>query len=258
MHTKAFITPTKASRDRVLGKINFMPTPPVTPTISVSEHEEGDDSLDSPTASTPSLCDTPSSSSNAPSTPYTTTPSNYSTNIYARARSLLRLSAHGEASNSFSSCPSTSTALVGRQVERDQLNAFLQCHFPSLYKPTLEDSMEGESEKATSSASFRGRAKAMYISGSPGTGKTALLDDVIQSFKRNAGLSRRMSEQAVSMAVLNCTTVQRPDDIWGRLAEELGLSMPASGKVAKGKAKAKWTMEAFNEALAGTSDSSKW
>lgn len=221
------VTPTKSSKTFASSKIHFLPTPPVTPTISVSEHEE-DDSI---SLSTPSTA----ASSSSVHKSVSPSPSSHNANIYARARSLLRLSAHCD--QGFEGAAASTSKLVGRKAEREHLDAFLQCHFPSLLREA------GSVEEDDLTVQPLNRPKAMYISGSPGTGKTALVHSILQEYKLRMGTQRN----GTKMSLLNCTTVQRPDDIWARLAEELDLSMPSSSK--KGKAKAKWTMESFQEAL---------
>jgi cell division control protein 6 len=78
-------------------------------------------------------------------------------------------------------------------------------------------------------------SKALYVSGSPGTGKTALLQNIL-------GRLESRLDASTSLAFSNCTTIQRSDDIWERLAEELGFS-------AVGKGKKRWDQNAFESAL---------
>lgn len=234
------VTPTKTSKTLASSEINFLPTPPVTPTISVSEHEEGQDS---PDLRTPSSA---ASSSSIRMTSPSPSPSSYNANIYAKARSLLRLSAHGEQNSEAGPSSSKSNRLVGRKAEREQLDAFLHSQFPFL-------SERATSEEDVIVEEHTRRAKAMYISGSPGTGKTALVHSILEELKFERDSSKG---QNVTMSLLNCTTVPKPDDIWTRLAEELDLIMPTSSK--KGKIKAKWTMESFKEALNDKTRKCKW
>lgn len=184
-YTDAYTTPTKDRRVPASRAIDcLLPTPPATPTISISPSE-------------------PSSSiSSSSSTSYAA-----SNNIYARARSLLRLSAHASCSNS--------DQLVGRTVEREQLDAFLRFSVPQLFDP---DDTEFDKPQ---------KAKALYISGSPGTGKTALLKHVLDGLKAK--------QNAKSIAFLNCTTVTNAADIWERIALELDLEYISSPSRGKGK-----------------------
>lgn len=240
------VTPTK-TKSLVATSQTFLPTPPVTPTISISEHDAEEDDAASICLRTPSTSASGSASSSrrvaASPSPSPSPSFSYNANIYARARSLLRLSAHGD-SNQASSSSSSSSRLVGRQAEREQLDAFLRCHFPNLYEHDKITSQEETSDQSTSTIK---KAKAMYISGSPGTGKTALLQDILQDITR-----RSEKTASMRMSLLNCTTIQRPDDVWARLAEELDLALPATHTSGKGKAKAKWTAESFSEALTGS------
>src|SRR4051812_1388164 len=119
----AVVTPPK----NAASLAHFLPTPPLTPTISVTEHQ-GTDEAASP--STPSTCAFPllTSKKNTPAS--SPSPQTSNANVYARARALLRLSAHGEQNDDATSTP---TRLIGRQAERDQLDTFLRCHLPDLY-----------------------------------------------------------------------------------------------------------------------------
>jgi Cdc6-like AAA superfamily ATPase len=69
----------------------------------------------------------------------------------------------------------------------------------------------------------------LYISGSPGTGKTALLKNVLD------GLKARQQTEITRIAFLNCTTVTSAGDIWERIAAELELDFTSSPTRGKGK-----------------------
>lgn len=153
---------------------SYLPTPPITPVTQASTDDVA------PSASTSSC-----------------------SNVYTRARACLRLSAD-----------SGDQQLVGRDVEREQLDSFLAAHF-----------VAGKLEAAAT-------PKALYISGSPGTGKTALLTATLANF------SSQNADASVSF--VNCTSLRDADAIWDQLAGDLGLFRPT------GKGKGKQTR--FDEA----------
>ncbi|KAI8377780.1 P-loop containing nucleoside triphosphate hydrolase protein [Radiomyces spectabilis] len=62
------------------------------------------------------------------------------------------------------------------------------------------------------------RPGCLYISGSPGTGKTALMKDVIQQMEvENSALKTHK----VKVVVINCMTVREPKGIYSKLVEQL-------------------------------------
>jgi cell division control protein 6 len=56
---------------------------------------------------------------------------------------------------------------------------------------------------------------SLYISGSPGTGKTALVNSIIRTF----GATR----SDVKFISVNCMALKSTDALWERLVEELGM-----------------------------------
>ncbi|KAJ7647053.1 P-loop containing nucleoside triphosphate hydrolase protein [Roridomyces roridus] len=108
------------------------------------------------------------------------TPPNSLLPIHVRARALLR-----------ATCNSPTTEMAGRDVERQLISAF----FASLRDAT--DAVEHTS---------------LYISGSPGTGKTALVNSVVRSL----GIDK------VKVIMINCMALNSVDVLWERLIEELG------------------------------------
>ncbi len=110
-----------------------------------------------------------------PRTPRTpTTPSNALT-VYNCARQLFTRSADPG-------------LLVGRECERKELHSFI---------------VEGIESK---------RGRCMYVSGPPGTGKSALVSEVCQ------GIS---SMQGVKNSYINCMSAKCSQDIYGKLLEDL-------------------------------------
>ena len=114
-----------------------------------------------------------------PKTPGTT--SNASTSIYQQARKLFsRCSSHGK--------------LVGREEERNELSTFITRR--------LEPKSTG----------------CLYVSGPPGTGKSALVDEVMHQFEGTANMTP---------CVVNCMSVRNTKDLSGKLCEDLKLEEDA-------------------------------
>ena len=116
-----------------------------------------------------------------PRTPRTiamTTPKSSTATVYSAARQLfVRSAAPGR--------------LVGRDQERTELSQFIQ------------------------NAVDSSRGGCMYISGPPGTGKSALLDEVCRDLAVVAESSK------VKVANVNCASMKSARDIYGRLVAEL-------------------------------------
>ncbi|CAK5281399.1 unnamed protein product [Mycena citricolor] len=100
--------------------------------------------------------------------------------IYARARALLR-----------STCNSPATDMTGREAEHALLSAF--------FSTLVQDAPDVEQT-------------SLYISGSPGTGKTALVNSIL----------RDLDVQQVKVITINCMALNSLDVLWDRLIEELG------------------------------------
>ncbi|WFC97531.1 AAA ATPase [Malassezia yamatoensis] len=138
-----------------------------------------------PTAPSPScssesdLFDAVSLESSSTSTTPGTTPQKtlYETSIYAQARSLLR--------------DGPETPLIGRQSEREMLQQF------------LSSSLELDKEKSSG---------CLIVSGMPGTGKTALVQDALKE--------RAESTQTM---LINCVGLAHPDQVASKILKDLGL-----------------------------------
>ncbi|KAI7280568.1 cell division control protein [Hortaea werneckii] len=119
----------------------------------------------------------------SPRTPRTpATPSNGTTAVYNQARQL------------FSRC-SAPGRLVGRDSEQQELNTFV--------------------ERCTESES----AGCLYVSGPPGTGKSALVDEVVRQYT---------DSEHLQLAVVNCMSVRNAKDLSQKLSEDLGLKKDAT------------------------------
>ncbi|KAK3718909.1 AAA ATPase [Vermiconidia calcicola] len=113
-----------------------------------------------------------------PRTPKTPiTPSTSANSVYHHARQL------------FSRC-SNPGKLVGREVERNELSTFVD--------KCLQSKSTG----------------CIYVSGPPGTGKSALVEEVLQQFK---------DSPMVTQSVVNCMSVRSAKDLSTKLAEDLAL-----------------------------------
>lgn len=96
-------------------------------------------------------------------------------------------------------------SMDGREAEQAIIKSFLQSFD--------DDDYAGES--------------LLYVSGSPGTGKTALVNAVIASTQVNNN---------VKIIFLNCMTMSSADALWEKLEEELlGVSKGKAGKRSPGK-----------------------
>ncbi|KAG7446093.1 P-loop containing nucleoside triphosphate hydrolase protein [Guyanagaster necrorhizus] len=83
----------------------------------------------------------------------------------------------------------------------------------------------------------RDQWSSLYISGSPGTGKTALVNSLIQSLGT--------SLDGMKVVTVNCMALENVEALWERLSEELlGPSKrKRSRKIIKGKGKGRETLE---------------
>ena len=94
--------------------------------------------------------------------------------LNAQARSLLRLSSQSKSKDQ-------SLPLLGRDRQREEILAFLNARTDT---STAESSANG----------------ALYISGRPGSGKTALISEIIEG-----------CDASINVLSLNCTTIQSRD-----------------------------------------------
>lgn len=125
-------------------------------------------------------------------TPTKYTPVKALSNVYAHARSLLRLSSEQEG------------PLLGRDKERTALLDFLASRYPSLFPEHIVD----EAVKGAS----------LYISGLPGTGKTALLMETVG----------RLRADELKVDMVNCLSLQQPSDVWRYLVEAPSSASPGA------------------------------
>lgn len=117
-----------------------------------------------------------------PGTPRTpVTPSNACSALYQQARQLFSRS-------------STSGNLIGREEEKAELSNFITT--------CLESKSTG----------------CLYVSGPPGTGKSAFVEEIVKTFN---------DQENVSMSTINCMSVRSTKDLSQKLSEDLGLDEEA-------------------------------
>jgi len=167
-----------------------------------------------PDAPTPAVVDEPTTARGIP-------------NVYTHASTLLS--------------PSLSTSvlsLLGRADQRDTLLAFISRRFPAAY------AAQGEAGPSTPPKRGPGPA-AMYVSGPPGIGKTALVGAVVDELRTRIGERELGGEVRVAME--NCATIAAGgagaggERAWTRLGAALGVDME-DGEALKAK-------ERFEEGL---------
>ncbi|KAJ8518123.1 hypothetical protein ONZ45_g4744 [Pleurotus djamor] len=117
--------------------------------------------------------------------------------IYARARALLRATSNNTATN-----------IAGRDSERDIIQMFI-------------------TGVSTSS---------LYISGSPGTGKTALVNTIIRDHEESDQLK---------VITINCMALNNVDALWAQLAEELDGNGKRKASARSKKVKGREAVEAL-------------
>ncbi|GAA5906931.1 uncharacterized protein JCM6883_005736 [Sporobolomyces salmoneus] len=127
--------------------------------------------------------------------------------------SIPHIFAHAHLLLSTSSPLTSSLPLSGRSDQRDTLLAFLTRRFPEVY------SVEGSASSSTGSSSRGPGPAALYASGPPGIGKTALLSSVLKEFVEKVD----GEEEKVRVCMRNCSTVGTGENAWERLGTGLGM-----------------------------------
>ncbi|KAF5386236.1 hypothetical protein D9615_002675 [Tricholomella constricta] len=120
--------------------------------------------------------------------------------LHARARAFLR-----------STCNNANAQIAGRDAERATIQAFLA-------------SFLGVSDNECDAA----QSTSLYISGSPGTGKTALVNSVLRETTTDA-----------QVIFINCMALNSVESLWERLIEELddGRKHKTTGRSKKVKSR---------------------
>ncbi|CDO76726.1 hypothetical protein BN946_scf184796.g20 [Trametes cinnabarina] len=125
--------------------------------------------------------------------------------IHVRARALLR-----------PTCNDT-PQFAGRAFERQRIESFIIGFLASHIDP------EGPS--------------TLYVSGSPGTGKTALVNAVL------ASLDTKFQAEGTRVLIVNCMALDGVDVLWQRLAETLGTTGKPTSRVKRAKTSPKQAIE---------------
>lgn len=107
--------------------------------------------------------------------------------IHARVRALLR-----------STCNNTSASIAGRDTERNSLVEFLTSFINGT---SMDHNLD---------------ATSMFISGAPGTGKTALVNTVIRDLSAK--------NDHVKVISINCMALKSVDALWERIIEDLAIA----------------------------------
>jgi cell division control protein 6 len=114
--------------------------------------------------------------------------------LHIRTRALLRATCNGSAE------------IAGRIPERQFITNFISEFISS--RPTSEATRP-----------------VLYISGSPGCGKTALVNSILATFEVE------LLENNVKFVVINCMALNGLEAVWERMVEELGSPDKREGKV---------------------------
>ncbi|CAA7260582.1 unnamed protein product [Cyclocybe aegerita] len=133
--------------------------------------------------------------------------------IHSRARALLR-----------STCNNTQAQIAGRDNERAAILSFLA--------PFIEGTSMNDDEAVNS----------MFISGTPGTGKTALVNAIIRELSSDTNCD-------VKVISINCMALKSVDGLWERMIEEFGEApkrKSAASKKLKGRDAVTSLLNSFN------------
>lgn len=105
-----------------------------------------------------------------------------------------------------------STATTTRTVFTSARQLFARSADPG--RLVGRDNERGEIEEYINSAIEANRGGCMYVSGPPGTGKSALVDEVCREIRQD-------SDASFCMANVNCASMTNAKDIYGKLIEDL-------------------------------------
>ncbi|KAF9576514.1 AAA ATPase [Mortierella alpina] len=92
--------------------------------------------------------------------------------------------------------------LVGRDMEREAIRKFCREHI------------------------LKTNAGSLYISGQPGTGKTALLNETLRDMEPEM----KEEEHEIKTMVVNCMTIKDPRLVYSKLLEEMGIAVESKDK----------------------------
>lgn len=164
-------------------------SPPRTPTrpgLSSGDSDEGDSII--PPIPAPFFTPLKVPAREVGSLSLVTPPPTPPTSLHSRARALLRSASGAD--------------VIGRENERSFIMDFLT--------PFMETTLDPDRSLATS----------LYVSGKPGTGKTALVSSILTS----------ISHDSVTPVYVNCMGLKDLSILWERVLAALGESGPSKGK----------------------------
>ncbi|KAI0081864.1 P-loop containing nucleoside triphosphate hydrolase protein [Panus rudis PR-1116 ss-1] len=125
--------------------------------------------------------------------------------LTSRARALLRTTCNN------------ATSIAGRDQEREVLKKYLQSF---ITQDAIKTTPDDEREPAV-----------LYVSGSPGTGKTALVNELLRD------LATEINAASIAMVTVNCMALDSIDALWTRLSAALnGSNEPITKPKCRGKA----------------------
>ncbi|KAI0633404.1 P-loop containing nucleoside triphosphate hydrolase protein [Trametes polyzona] len=195
-------SPSSSRRTRSLRRTSTMVTPSQTRSPSTPRRYASTSDLRqaAAAAATPASSLAQLSLATPPPTPPTTL-----LPIHVRAKALLR-----------PTCNDT-PQFAGRASEHQKIESFLI-------------SFLAEQTDANASST-------LYVSGSPGTGKTALVNTVLSA------MDAKLLAKGIQVLSVNCMALDGVDAVWQRLADVLGSSFKASGRGRRSKDSPKLIVE---------------
>lgn len=124
--------------------------------------------------------------------------------------------------------------MAGRQNERDVIARFIS---------DFISTSECMSAKVSD-------ASILYISGSPGTGKTALVNAILDDMRE------QLSVAQVAVIAVNCMAVNDIDALYEKLVEDLGKQSTPGKKASRGRKPKETSLKAVCRLL--DEQSAKW
>ena len=123
--------------------------------------------------------------------------------------------------------------MAGRQIERDVITRFIS-DFISIGPTSTKDS----------------DASVLYISGSPGTGKTALVNAILDEMRE------QLTAAKTSVITVNCMAVNDLDALYSKLVDDLSEEGLDGKRGIRGRKAKETSLQAINRLL-GDRDT-KW
>ena len=124
--------------------------------------------------------------------------------------------------------------MAGRQNERDVITRFISEFISTSDSKSTKDS----------------DTSVLYISGSPGTGKTALVNAVLGEMKE------QLTAAQASVITINCMAVNDVDALYNKLVEDLSKESIDGKRGARGRKAKETSLRAINRLLGN--QNAKW